>query len=423
MIVPLLLAAAVALAPAPAAGAPVAFDLGPGRLYAKPDAGAQLTGLTLVVNAGTAREPATQNGVAALAAQSLLMARADGVTLADRIGADGGSVAVVVGPAAVRFTIEALPSSIGAIASDVARTIAAPDLSPATIDAARAVLAGEIADGEKNPTAVGLEMVRDSYYQGAAGRPLLGTRESIAGLAPADVAAFVAAHYVRGNVFATATGVVDATTSDAARTVIAAFPAGADAPPTIGVRPIGADGKRVVTHRDVGVPFVVLGFAAPALGDPDFAPMLVLRAILGDIADRSDVTTASPIERGLDIVYAYDVKPATFDIAIDGALLDPSAGLTIVQAIARNALTKPFTPDVVRRYKDTARGQWALEALTLDDRAWQIGAAVSEGADPGVAQTVIAAIDRVTPADVQRVAKRYLQHSIVALVLPRNVRQ
>jgi predicted Zn-dependent peptidase len=36
---------------------------------------------------------------------------------------------------------------------------------------------------------------------------------------------------------------------------------------------------------------------------------------------------------------------------------------------------------------------------------------------------VAAAIDRVTPADVQRVAKRYLQHSIVALVLPRNVRQ
>jgi predicted Zn-dependent peptidase len=151
--------------------------------------------------------------------------------------------------------------------------------------------------------------------------------------------------------------------------------------------------------------------------------MLVLRAILGDITDRSDITTAAPIERGLDIVYSYDVKPATFGIAINGALLDPQAGLTIVQAIARNALSKPFSADVIRRYKDTARGEWALEALTLSDRAWQIGAAVTEGADPATAQSVIAAIDRVTPVDVQRIAKRYLQRYIVALVLPRSMSQ
>jgi predicted Zn-dependent peptidase len=186
------------------------------------------------------------------------------------------------------------------------------------------------------------------------------------------------------------------------------------------VHPLTTEAKRIVTHRDIGVPFVLLGFAAPALGDTDFAAMLVLRAILSDIADRSDVTTAAPIERGLDVVYSYDVKPATFAIAINGALLDPSAGLTIVQAIARNALTKPFGADVIKRYKDTARGQWALEALTLTDRAWQIGAAVSEGADPASARTVYAAIDRVTPVEVQRVAKRYLQRYIVALVLPRD---
>jgi zinc protease len=423
VIATLFLAAAVALAPPVAAGAPVAFDLGPGRLYAKPDAGAQLTGLSLVLSAGTVREPAGQNGVAALAAESVLLSPVGGTSLLDRVAADGGSIDVVVGPAAVRFTIEALPSAIGTVAADIARTLAAPDFSPATVEAARAVVAGEIADAEKNPTAVGIDMVRSSFYQDGAGRPLLGTPESIAALAPADVAAFAGAHYLRGNAFATATGVVDGATSDAVRTVLAALPAGAEAPPRIAVRTIGADGKRIVTHRDVGVPFVLLGYAAPALGDPDFAPMLVLRAILGDITDRSDVTTASPIERGLDIVYSYDVKPATFDIAINGALLDPSAGLTIVQAISRNALAKPFTSDVIRRYRDTARGQWALEALTLNDRAWQIGAAVMEGADPGYAQTVIAAIDRVTPADVQRVAKRYLQRSIIALVLPRSVRQ
>jgi predicted Zn-dependent peptidase len=76
--------------------------------------------------------------------------------------------------------------------------------------------------------------------------------------------------------------------------------------------------------------------------------------------------------------------------------------------------------EVVKRYKETARGEWALEAMTLTDRAWLIGAAVNQGANPDLAQSVTAAIDRVTPADVQRLAKNYLQHYTVALVLPRK---
>jgi predicted Zn-dependent peptidase len=45
---------------------------------------------------------------------------------------------------------------------------------------------------------------------------------------------------------------------------------------------------------------------------------------------------------------------------------------------------------------------------------------VNEGADPALAQSVDAEIDRVTPADVERLAKVYLQHYTVALVLPRS---
>jgi zinc protease len=422
------MAAVVATGPAtgatavatPPPGAPATVDLGAGKLYTVADTGAQLTGLLLVVSAGTARETPAQNGLAALSAETLLFGNVGGTSLSDRVAADGGSIDVVVGPTTVRFTIEALPAAMPVVASDIARAIATPDTSAATVAAARAEVAAQIADGEKSPTTVGMEMLRGSYYQGGAARPLLGTSETLANLGPADVAAFIAAHYLRGNAFAAATGVVDGGTSDGARTLLAAFPAGTEPPAELTVRTLGTAAKRVVAHRDIGVPFVLLGFAAPAMSDPDFGAMLVLRAILGDITDRADITTAAPIERGLDVVYSYDVKPATFAIAINGALLDPTAGLTIVQAIARNALSKPFAPDIIRRYKDTARGQWALEALTLNDRAWQIGAAVSEGADPDVAQTVIAEIDRVTPADVQRLAKRYLQRYIVALVLPRD---
>jgi zinc protease len=411
---PLLLAATLAVAPpASAGGAGTPF-------YTQSDDGAQLVGLQLVVSAGTARESATQSGLAALTAQTLLLGRVDGASLADRIAAAGGSIDYSVDPGVVRFAIEVLPSALPTVCAELAQAIASPDTSPATVAAARAAVEARIDDDEQNPVTVGLEMLRNSYYRGSAGAPAFGTRASLAGLGPADVAAYFAAHYVRGNAFATAAGRVDTAAGAAADSVLAAFPEGTEAPVELGVQPFSTEPKHVVTQREIGVPFVLVGFAAPAMSDDDFAGMLVLRSLFEDIASRQSSTTPAPFQRGILVVYDYDVKPATFTVAINGSQLDPSAGLTVMQAILKTAATKTLGDDVVNRYKESARGEWALEAETLTDRAWQIGAAVNEGADPATAQNVAAAIGRVTPADLLRLVKAYLQHYTVALVLPRT---
>jgi len=413
--VPLLLAAALALN-----AVPHAVDVGSTKFYAQNDAGAQLVGIELIVSAGTARQSTAQNGLAALAAQTLLYTKIDGLRLTDRIAAAGGSVDFAVDPGVVRFALEVLPSALGSVSADLARAIAAPDTSADTVDAARAQLGSRIDGDERNPVMVGVEMLRSAYYRGPAGAPAFGTRASLAGFAPSDVAAFFAAHYLRGNAFATATGRVDDATAAAIGAIAGAFPAGSEAPPVLTAQAFTAQPKRLVTQREIGVPFAFIGFAAPAMNDPDFGVMLVLRSLLNDVAARQSSTTLAPFERGINVVYAYDVKPATFTVAINGSELDPTAGLTVLQAIVKTAVTKPLAADVVKRYKETARGEWALEAQTLTDRAWQIGAAVNEGADPALAQNVSAAIDRVTPTDVQRLAKVYLQHYTVAIVLPRR---
>jgi zinc protease len=415
MMLPLLLAATIALS-----AAPHAVDIGTTKFYAQSDAGAQLVGIDLVVSAGTVRQTASQNGLAALAAQTLLFTKIDGTRLADRIMAAGGSIDFAVDPGVVRFALEVLPSALPAVSADLARAIAAPDTTAATVNAAREALGTRIDDDERNPVTVGVEMLRNSYYRGTAGAPSYGTRASLAGLGPGDVAGFITAHYLRGDAFATATGNVDDAAAAAVNAVLGAFPLGSEAAPVLAAQAFGPQPKHLVTQRAIGVPFALVGFAAPAMSDPDFAAMLVLRSLLNDIAARQSTTTLAPFQRGIDVVYAYDVKPAAFTVAINGSQLDPTAGLTVLGAILKTAVMKPLAADVVKRYKETARGEWALEAMTLTDRAWLIGAAVNQGANPDLAQSVTAAIDRVTPADVQRLAKNYLQHYTVALVLPRK---
>jgi predicted Zn-dependent peptidase len=411
---PLLIAAALAAADLPHAAAPL-----PTAVYAHNDVGAQLVGLTLVVRAGTARQGPTQNGLAALSAQTLLLSSIDGRTLTDRITAAGGSVDFTVDPGVVRFSIEMLPEAVPAVTADIARAVASPDVSPATVAAARAALGARIDDNEGNPISVGVEMLHTSYYRGSAGAPALGSRASLQNLAPADVRAFIGAHYVRGDAFATATGRIDDAARAAAGAVLAAFPGGSEAPPVVAAQGFPAQPKHLVTQREIGVPFALVGFAAPAMTDKDFGAMLVLRALLDDVAARQSSTTLALYERGIDVVYAYDVKPATFTVAINGSQVDPSAGLTVLQAILKTAVSKPFGRDVIKRYKETAHGDWALEAITLSDRGWQMAAALNQGADPAT-QDVDAAIERVTSADVQRLAKTYLQRYAVAIVLPRR---
>jgi predicted Zn-dependent peptidase len=239
-------------------------------------------------------------------------------------------------------------------------------------------------------------------------------------LGGADVTAFVAAHYRRGNAFAAATGLVDDGVSAAARTVLNGLPEGNDAAVAIDVHQPTEAGKQIITHRDIGIPVVLVGFPAPGLGDRDFAPMLVIRAMLGTVSQRTASTTLSDFERGVAAIYDYDVKRATLTVAINGGRIDPAQGLTALRTLLRRIADGPMDASALARFRAVARGAWQLEAVSLTDRAWLIGAAVANGSDPNAAAQVADAISKVSIEDIQRVAKAYLLRYTVATVLPRD---
>jgi len=80
--------------------------------------------------------------------------------------------------------------------------------------------------------------------------------------------------------------------------------------------------RRIVIRRDVPQPYVVLGFAAPSLGDRDFAATLVVRSLLADLFDRESTTTLPALRRAVGAIYSYDLRPAQLALWINGARLD-----------------------------------------------------------------------------------------------------
>jgi zinc protease len=406
-----------------APGRTTTLEVGAAKLYLQSDDTAMLAGLELFVGAGLDRESPQQNGLAALAAETIVETPVNGTTLSDAIAARGGSLTWAIGPQYARFYLEAPPASIGALAALFSRALAVPAVTPATLTAARAAVSKRIADDENNPVAVGIAMLRQSYYDGGAGLPTNGTTATLANFVEADVKSFIAAHYRRGGAIVTAVGHVTAPVAAAGRALVAALPDGTDESVVTTSRAFAANPKRIVAQRDIGVPYVMLGFAAPSIGDKDFGPMLVLRSLFSDVFDRQSATTLPAYARTVGVIYNYDTKPASLAVYINGQQVEPTAGLGSVDEVLKDVAGKALTPALLKRYKSIAHGEWQTESVSLADRAWSISNFVEQGADPDYADTALAAIDATTAADVLRVAQTYLRKFTVALIVPRGKSQ
>ena len=153
-----LIAVLTAPAAAPAAAAPstTVVDLGGAHAYVRPDVGLPLADLTLWVRAGLDRQTGSQNGLAALVAQSVLQTPVDGRPLTDAVEALGASLSLSVTPQQARFFLEGTPEALSAAAPLVARALARPSFDPAVLAAARASLGERTAAEQDNGVAVGL---------------------------------------------------------------------------------------------------------------------------------------------------------------------------------------------------------------------------------------------------------------------------
>lgn len=384
------------------------------------DAGAALGGVQIFVAAGLSREPANENGIAALLAECVLRTPVGGVPLRDAIATGGGSISYTIDGLSTRYYVESKPAALPALVALVAKALAAPDVTPQTLASARAGLVGRIADSERSALSVGIAMIRRSLYASGSGLPALGSPATLAALGAHDVANFYKATYVRSavsfSVVGSAVPALDGSLADVAR----ALPVGAVAPADERVRPIPAEAPRIVAHRDVGAPWIVVGFAAPAPGSADFGAMLVLQVLLANAFERDSATTLGFVERSVGAFYLYDTAPASVVVYVNGTLVDPGVALREVLLASKSLAGKPLGDVPLAHFKTLAEGQFLEDSVSFSDRSYLLGNLAAQGLGPDAINAALAALEKTTGSDVERVAKRYLQRYVVALVLPRQ---
>lgn len=392
---------------------------------------ASLIGVALVVRAGLDRETLKQNGLAALMAETIVQTpvaiggSAGSLPLDAAIAAHGGSIRFTVDPTDVRFYVEALAGDAGAVLALFRNALAAPDFSPATIRDARAALVRQIAQNQQVALQVGLDMLNAaSSAQANVGLPELGTPASLAQFHANDVRAFYRSYYRRGGMLVSAAGRLDALPGDALTSLTTALPEGTTTAVAVRVPALSGATREIVAHRDIASPWLIAQYPAPRVDSQDFGPMLVLAAFvrrtLSDIAQVPGVVSPTFASRSVGAVYAYDRMPATLVLYVNGGLNgNPSRAFATALSVV-NVLAAAPLQGSIEEFKAEAAGDFANEATTLETRTWLAAVFSRESASPDFINRAVASIAATTPADVQRVARKYLGNPTIALVLPRG---
>lgn len=324
----------------------------------------------------------------------------------------------------MRFYLEGLAGSYSNLLDLFRAALSKPDFSPATLASARSALVAKIAQTQRAPLTVGIDMLNRAFYQDSAGMPPYGLPATLANFDTADAQAFYAAHYRSGDAIVSAVGNTAVLPNAAFAALVSGLAPGTSSPQKVRMPKLPSTTRQLLARRDVTVPWLVAQYPAPDLQSKDFGAMMILTAFLqrtlADVSEVPAIATRSAAQRGVGAYYNFDARPANVIIYVDGGLGDPTrtfaTALTVVNVLGHAKLGGDLAD-----MKSYAAGRLLEDTVTLQDRAWFAAVYASRGVTGSDYFTrAIKAINATTSADLQRVASRYLGAPTIALVLPRE---
>jgi zinc protease len=284
-------------------------------------------------------------------------------------------------------------------------------LDPAEVETERQVIVEEIGMYEDDPwDSLELALGRDFYGAHPYGRPILGTRESLAGIGADELRAFHRRYYTPANAVLVLAGDVDVSAAQRVRALFGAIPPGeAPAPPAPSPLPGAGQSRHRQRKGDVGR--LLVAHPAPGADHADHAPLRLLAAVLGGgrasrlyraLVDEGQLCVSASCEvteRVLDgmTVVAAELVPGVEPAAVEERVLFE------IERLRR----RPPSPEEVERARRTLIADWVFGIERVEHLALATGHAVSLF-DADYPARRLRALAGCGPERLARVAERYL---------------
>jgi zinc protease len=364
---------------------------------------------------GAVHDPADALGVASLTAELLTRgtARRSGLELDRAIEFVGGSLEAGAGSDGAAVTLSVLKKDL-ALGLDLLAEVLRQPTFPAD-ELARKVtdIQGALRRSEQEPETVAARELGRMIFPGHPyGRPASGTIESVGRLTREQVTAFYQRHYRPDGANIVVVG--DVTVGEirpellqrlAGWTAAAAPVAAVPKPPLVA----GAEERKIV--RDLTQTTVLLGRPSIKQDDPDYFALAVATYVLGG-GSASRLYTRVREERGLAYSVYSSLLPARYGASCLVSLQTRTDGVGEAVRLTREEMARlgrePVAPRELTRAKSYLIGSFPLRLDTSGKLAPFLGAVEESGLGLDYPERYKERIGRVTAADVQRVAAKYL---------------
>ncbi len=290
------------------------------------------------------------------------------------------------------------------------------NVSKKDLDSEMTVVRNEFEAGENDPFGVLMErMLETAYIWHAYGRPTIGSRSDIENVPIEKLQAFYKTYYQPDNAVLLIAGRFDeAKALEWVKKYFEAIPKPERKLPTFYTKEPAQDGERNVTLKRVGdVQYAGVVYHVPAGSDPDFAPIDILTEILTDSpSGRLYKALVETKKASSTFGFSFQLKqPGVFlgaaEVRKETQLKPAEDGLLeTIEGVANNVPTE----EEVNRARTSLLKNIDL-SLNAPDR---VGLELSEWIAMGDWRLFFLHRDRlkkVTPQDVQKVAKAYFKTS------------
>ena len=277
----------------------------------------------------------------------------------------------------------------------------------------RLVVLEEIKQGIDDPERqAGQGLFQTVFDTHPYGRPIIGAEATVKKLRRDDILSFFAKHYVASNVNLVVVGDFDVSTAKSKiEKAFAPMPEGVAVGPRP-VQPEQASLRAQGASRDVKEAQLLLGFRTPAINDSDIPALDLLAVLLGQ---------GESSRLNLEVVrnrqFATNTSAYLFSARDPGALvvrvgLPPGrieeAARAVLDEILRLSLEE-VRPEELAKAKTILESDRIYDKETVQGYARKLGFFAAIAGDPNFEEGYLAASQKTTASDLQRVAAQYLR--------------
>ncbi len=303
-----------------------------------------------------------------------------------------------------------------------------PALAPETIETQKGIILREIARGDDEPERLLYKLFATTMFRVCPeGVPIIGFAESLKALTREDLQKLYQRYYVPGNIVVVVVGDFKAAEIIShIQDTLGKIPKRGKYTPAIAAEPPQIAPRRLErTMPHISRAYFMLGYPTVSLFSPDMYPLDVASYILTN-GDASRLVAKLRDEQGLvDSISSFSVTPpyeaGYFAISGTTAADKLEVAERAILAELQRLQKEPVAPAELLRAKRQKEADLLFARATTQERASQYGLDVLWTGDLQFSARYVENIQRVTAADIQRVARKYFipaHYNFVALKPP-----